>query len=909
MYHSMLLDGVRDLFLKTGRRLAVRSIRLAFLAFLLLVFLSIFLVSLAPLCNNIGFYLQNGGRFSSRELLQRPTRNLQSDSDFVFNDAAELLTDSDYGKAEHLTLKLTIDERTVRGTYTLSGPGDRIDLLSDTMRVFTDTAVDQLFGSVTVNGNKLGFNQIELDPNSTNDVSTLVMQSGSVPKNAFLDVNLNPPPKTKHLLFAAKDIVLNSKIPLQQAIGLSNLSRTQNPNTFRITDAKTADSHFELELSQQAQASEQPLAAMMERAGLLRIPFAGDLAESLLWAVPYLLLLVLVVPVSPGEIKPYGKVVLLVLLLECGVTFLQATRFDLGSIARTFPWIQLSLMRLTSSREPIRSLYQQPISFAVVLFAGVLWPNLVHRVISANSPLMPRGTPRKTSAILAASLASVALATVLIVQTTSSLPLVCMALLLGLFVIALFWLLWEFFGFWEAVAKAVLGGCAVAILGLCVGLPNFVNAPASYHWARSAVAICISVLVGTRISVAFLNLSAVLLQNVYLNLLVRHKWIVLAFALVLCSPASWIQNPSSIYWEDVGSLIYLFRDLFILAVIVSLIRFLQKLDAKNVWPSLTALDLDCGVALAITAFFSSTSVWLYFPIPLIVGFILLRWFLFVEPVQVTLASKLNADWKHLVHSVLALQRAEKLEEDVQNGLKDKLTKAEIEFADYQSRLAAITGDAKRQRDLLTDHGWPVDRLLFSYGTANSAWISGRNAALYSLVFALPWIVLSIRDLLKERSGVTYLLLYFLSSTVMIIARWALYGFFFGYFYAYLRGHNGLQKALAFWFTLVVPSVLASVLAFSLDKQSLAPLLFWAAEMFLHCMLLGLFIGELQPLWKADLSWRQLLDFHKVTGLSVWGSSFLLALGAAVTTALSSGLGSLINQGLKFVGVLPANLMK
>ncbi len=114
----------------------------------------------------------------------------------------------------------------------------------------------------------------------------------------------------------------------------------------------------------------------------------------------------------------------------------------------------------------------------------------------------------------------------------------------------------------------------------------------------------------------------------------------------------------------------------------------------------------------------------------------------------------------------------------------------------------------------------------------------------------------------------------------------------------------MQKALAFWFTLVLPSALASFLSFSLDQRSLAPLLFWAAEMFLHCMLLGLLIGELQPLWKADLSWRQLLDFHRLTGLSVWGSSFLLALGAAITTALSSGLGSLINQGLKFVGVLP-----
>ena len=54
-------------------------------------------------------------------------------------------------------------------------------------------------------------------------------------------------------------------------------------------------------------------------------------------------------------------------------------------------------------------------------------------------------------------------------------------------------------------------------------------------------------------------------------------------------------------------------------VILSLVSFLKELDGGNIWPSLSITDIDCGVALAITAFFSWSSVWFYFPIPLVAG--------------------------------------------------------------------------------------------------------------------------------------------------------------------------------------------------------------------------------------------------------------------------------------------------
>ncbi len=335
------------------------------------------------------------------------------------------------------------------------------------------------------------------------------------------------------------------------------------------------------------------------------------------------------------------------------------------------------------------------------------------------------------------------------------------------------------FSFWEALGKALLGALVVVFLGVCVGLPNFADSRESYTWLLRTIYIIISVASGVRISLAFLKLCPLLLPSELLNHILSQKWLTLLLALMLCFPAAWIQDPSRIDWQDPISLIYLFRNLFIVVVILSLVSFLKELDGGNIWPSLSITDIDCGVALAITAFFSWSSVWFYFPIPLIAGFILMRWFLFVEPVQTALASKLNLEWKSLINSVLELQRAQKLLENVQKGLQEKLAKGDIAFADYQGRLAPIIEETHKQRAALTVEGWAVDRLLFSYGTAGSSWRSGCNAGWYSLVFALPWIVLSIRDLLSRHTETTDVLLYFLGSTLIVIARWIGYGFFFG----------------------------------------------------------------------------------------------------------------------------------
>ena len=204
------------------------------------------------------------------------------------------------------------------------------------------------------------------------------------------------------------------------------------------------------------------------------------------------------------------------------------------------------------------------------------------------------------------------------------------------------------------------------------------------------------------------------------------------------------------------------------------------------------IDYSGGIAPRLTAFYSSTSIGFYFPIPLILGYMLIRWFLLVRSIDPPPPDGTRARWNSIAESALNLHRLERTAAIVLKGLEKQLAKGEITWSAYQKRMEPLTRKLNSERqDSLID-GRPPDPLLFSNGATTSAWDNGRTGAIYGLFLALPWILLSLRDVLNSHVGESYVLLSFLSSALMIVVRWTLYGFFFGYFYAYIRGKNGFQ---------------------------------------------------------------------------------------------------------------------
>ena len=70
------------------------------------------------------------------------------------------------------------------------------------------------------------------------------------------------------------------------------------------------------------------------------------------------------------------------------------------------------------------------------------------------------------------------------------------------------------------------------------------------------------------------------------------------------------------------------------------------------------------------------------------------------------------------------------------------------------------------------------------------------------------------------------------------------------------------------------------------------------------MLLGITAGDFETLRRAGYGWRELIEVHNVGALSAWGSTLILAVGAATTTIVSSGIGELVTAGLHYAGLIP-----
>jgi len=196
-------------------------------------------------------------------------------------------------------------------------------------------------------------------------------------------------------------------------------------------------------------------------------------------------------------------------------------------------------------------------------------------------------------------------------------------------------------------------------------------------------------------------------------------------------------------------------------------------------------------------------------------------------------------------------------------------------------------------------------LVLAFGPSPSAWGNALIMTGYTLAFALPWIVLSLRGLIpKDR---WYGLFPVLLSGLNTVTRWALYGFFFGYFYAYLKGRSGLHKALWSWAALVTPALLATVMFESGSRPAWLGLAFWALQLLITFLLLGLVAGDLETLRRAGFRWRHVVEVHNMAALSAWAGALVIAIGTTASTILASGAGTLVTAALRYAGILSTEL--
>jgi len=263
-------------------------------------------------------------------------------------------------------------------------------------------------------------------------------------------------------------------------------------------------------------------------------------------------------------------------------------------------------------------------------------------------------------------------------------------------------------------------------------------------------------------------------------------------------------------------------------------------------------------------------------------------------------------WTHLAPAsgtgVASLSRAESL---ARRTLEQHLARRNDRHA--RAELTDIVDDVCRQDhdDIAADRREEIEKAIalgrikagrdinpdaLGFGPRESNWENGLYGGVRGLILALPTLLLVLirpfRDGLSHHDPL--LLLRPFQDMVIAVAQWYAAGFFFGYFFPYLRGESGLKKGL--YLSL---AVLLCHLPIWIDElaspSARAALLFRVSAIVIFYMGLGVWFFDYRSFRQSlrdRFSWGKFLRFESTPGLTALGSVILGSIAAAVTSVVT-----------------------
>ena len=143
----------------------------------------------------------------------------------------------------------------------------------------------------------------------------------------------------------------------------------------------------------------------------------------------------------------------------------------------------------------------------------------------------------------------------------------------------------------------------------------------------------------------------------------------------------------------------------------------------------------------------------------------------------------------------------------------------------------------------------------------------------------------------------YPVLDFLGFTAWILFMWPALGWAFGYFLPYIRGRNGISKAL--WVYTAVGASLPMNLLW-LDGHDWKTTAIYYLELFAFLVITGVVLGDLMALRSAGMSPLAWIQVHNWRFLITWSTAVIAAIGTAAVTFLSTAATDLGQQTITTV---------
>jgi len=292
----------------------------------------------------------------------------------------------------------------------------------------------------------------------------------------------------------------------------------------------------------------------------------------------------------------------------------------------------------------------------------------------------------------------------------------------------------------------------------------------------------------------------------------------------------------------------------------------------------------------------SNYTWLYLPVTPITGLLILAWL--VLPARLVTAGQTLSAGRAIRRTLDAWRIADftdrQRREIMGNG--DDLRKAALQDrAAYEKTLTSL---AAAQNQLAHRHDL-YQRKAHHYLTEafdhTSEVPDSRTARYGALTGALLGVVPAVVLLLATRpapgwSG--YPVLDFLGFTGWALFVWPALGWAIGYFLPFIRGGNGINKAL--WVYMCAAASLPMNLLW-LDGRDWSAAVIYYLELFAFLLVLSVILCDLMALRSAGLPTLAWIHVHNWRFLITWSTAVIAAIGTAAATFLSTAATDLGHQ--------------
>jgi hypothetical protein len=289
----------------------------------------------------------------------------------------------------------------------------------------------------------------------------------------------------------------------------------------------------------------------------------------------------------------------------------------------------------------------------------------------------------------------------------------------------------------------------------------------------------------------------------------------------------------------------------------------------------------------------TTYTWLYLPVTPLLGLMILAW---VLPARQATASRTGSPVEAIRLTLRAWRNAEFADSQRQQllGNADDLRKSLLETgaqAEPQADGRRTYETLAHAQNVLSEERDDSRRSAREHLRAPDPAAARRGAVAGALLGLVPAVVLFlVTRPVPDWSG--YPVLDFLGFTGWILFIWPALGWAMGYFLPFIRGRNGINKALCLYVT-VGASLPMNLLW--LDGHEWKITAIYYLELFAFLVIIGVTIGDLLALFSAGMSPLAWIQVHNWRFLVTWSTAVLAAIGTVAVTFLSTAATDLGQQ--------------